>query len=153
MHRGPGPRLESGGSGSGCSHSPVFCPGVLARTWVGASRSLVSDSATPWTVAPQAPLSMGFSRQHHWSGLHALLQGVFPPGGEARVSSVSRTSGRVLDHERPLGSCPLNWVNCKPSFQEFVIPDPMCPPCALCLMHPIENSLPTLPRENFYEGQ
>ena len=24
---------------------------------------------TPWTVASQAPLSMGFSRQEHWSGL------------------------------------------------------------------------------------
>ena len=24
---------------------------------------------TPWTVARQAPLSMGFSRQEHWSGL------------------------------------------------------------------------------------
>ena len=27
------------------------------------------DSATPWTVARQAPLSMGFSRQEYWSGL------------------------------------------------------------------------------------
>ena len=33
------------------------------------SRSVVSDSATPWTAAHQAPLSMGFSRQEHWSGL------------------------------------------------------------------------------------
>ena len=24
---------------------------------------------TPWTVAHQAPLSMGFSRQEYWSGL------------------------------------------------------------------------------------
>ena len=24
---------------------------------------------TPWTAAPQAPLSMGFSRQEYWSGL------------------------------------------------------------------------------------
>ena len=24
---------------------------------------------TPWTVAHPAPLSMGFSRQEHWSGL------------------------------------------------------------------------------------
>ena len=24
---------------------------------------------TPWTVAHQAPLSMGFSRREHWSGL------------------------------------------------------------------------------------
>ena len=28
-----------------------------------------SDSETPWTVALQAPLSMGFSRQEYWSRL------------------------------------------------------------------------------------
>ena len=27
---------------------------------------------TPWTVARQAPLSMGFSRQEYWSGLPSL---------------------------------------------------------------------------------
>ena len=32
--------------------------------------------ATPYTVARQAPLSMGFSRQEHWSGLP------FPPPGD-----------------------------------------------------------------------
>ena len=31
--------------------------------------SAVSDSVTLWTVALQAPLSMGFPRQEHWSGL------------------------------------------------------------------------------------
>ena len=31
---------------------------------------------TPWTVAPQTPLSMGFSRQEYWSGLP------FPPPGD-----------------------------------------------------------------------
>ena len=29
----------------------------------------MSDSATPWTVAYKAPLSMGFSRQEYWSGV------------------------------------------------------------------------------------
>ena len=33
------------------------------------SRYVVSNSATPWTVAHQAPLPMGFSRQEYWSGL------------------------------------------------------------------------------------
>ena len=38
--------------------------------------SVVSDSATPWTVARQAPLCMRFPRQEYWSGLP------FPtPGG------------------------------------------------------------------------
>ena len=63
--------------------SPV--PGILqARTleWVTISfsnawkwkvkvKSLhrVRPSATPWTAAFQAPLSMGFSRQEYWSGM------------------------------------------------------------------------------------
>ena len=34
-----------------------------------ASRSVVSNFGTPWTVVRQAPLSMGFSRQEYWSGL------------------------------------------------------------------------------------
>ena len=37
--------------------------------------------ATPWTVAHQAPLSMGFSKQEYWSGYLCLLQGVFPDSG------------------------------------------------------------------------
>ena len=41
----------------------------------------MSDSATPGTVAHQAPLSVGFSRQEYWSGLHSLLQGIFPTQG------------------------------------------------------------------------
>ena len=31
--------------------------------------SRVRLCATPWTAAHQAPLSLGFSRQEHWSGL------------------------------------------------------------------------------------
>ena len=32
---------------------------------------------TPWTVAHQAPLSMGISRQESWSGLSCPLPGMF----------------------------------------------------------------------------
>ena len=35
--------------------------------------SVMSDSATPWTMASQAPLSMGFSRQEYWSGCRLFL--------------------------------------------------------------------------------
>ena len=37
--------------------------------WWWFSHSVMSDFATPWIVAHQAPLSMGFSRQECWSGL------------------------------------------------------------------------------------
>ena len=32
---------------------------------------------TPWTVAHQAPLSMGFSRKNTGRGCHFLLHGIF----------------------------------------------------------------------------
>ena len=41
---------------------------------VCASCSVVSNSATPGTVALQAPLSMGFSRQEYWSGIIREMQ-------------------------------------------------------------------------------
>ena len=37
--------------------------------------------ATPWTVAHQAPLSMGFSRQERWSGLPCPPPGDLPNPG------------------------------------------------------------------------
>ena len=40
------------------------------------SCSVTSNSATPWTVARQAPLSMRLSWQEYWSGLP------FPPPGD-----------------------------------------------------------------------
>ena len=36
---------------------------------------------TPWTIARQAPLSMGFSRQEHWSGLPVPSPGDLPGSG------------------------------------------------------------------------
>ena len=45
------------------------------------SRSVVSDSATSWTVARLAPLSMGFSRQDYWSVLLCPSLGDLPDLG------------------------------------------------------------------------
>ena len=39
------------------------------------SLSRVRLFSTPWTVAHQAPLSMGFSRQKYWSGLPCFSPG------------------------------------------------------------------------------
>ena len=49
-----------------------LCARVLSRF------SHVSLFATPWTLACQAPLSMGFSRQEYWSGLPFPSPGVLP---------------------------------------------------------------------------
>ena len=50
--------------------------------------SVVSNSfATPWTIACQAPLSMGFSRQEYWRELPFPLPGDLPHPGIEPVSS------------------------------------------------------------------
>ena len=47
--------------------------------------SCVQLFETPWTVAYQAPSSMGFSRQEYWSGLPLPSPGDLPnPGIEPR---------------------------------------------------------------------
>jgi len=51
----------------------------------------MSDSAIPWTVACQAPLSLEFSRQQYWSGLPFLSPGYRP---YSRMESVSHIAGR-----------------------------------------------------------
>ena len=42
------------------------------------SCSVVSESVTPWTVACQASLPMGFCRQEYWSGLPFSSAGDLP---------------------------------------------------------------------------
>ena len=39
---------------------------------------VVSDSATPWIIVYEAPLSVGFYSQDTGVGCHSLLQGIFP---------------------------------------------------------------------------
>ena len=45
------------------------------------SLSRVQLFETPWTIAYQAPLSMGFSRQEYWSGLPFPSLGDLPSPG------------------------------------------------------------------------
>ena len=52
------------------------------------SRSVVSASATPWTAARQAPLSMEFSRRECWSGLPFPFPGDLPNPGIKPTSPV-----------------------------------------------------------------
>ena len=60
--------------------------------------SVMSDSyLTPWTVAPQAPLSMGFSRQEYWSGLPFPSPGYLPDPGIELASLMSPVlTGRLF---------------------------------------------------------
>ena len=47
--------------------------------------------ATPWTAAHQAPLSLGFFRQEHWSGLPCPPPGDLPNPGTEPASPVIPT--------------------------------------------------------------
>ena len=58
------------------SHNIPLNQNLIQRNRVGAKLlSQVQLFATPWTVAHQAPLSMGFSRQEYWTGLPCPLPG------------------------------------------------------------------------------
>ena len=57
---------------------------------------------TPWTVAHQAPLSMGFSRQEYWSGLLFPTPGDLPDPGIEHESLVSPAlTGGFFTTEQP----------------------------------------------------
>ena len=62
----------------------MFCNFLLKI--VVLSHSVMSNSATLWTVASQVPLSMGFSRQEYWSRLP------FPTPGELPHPGIGPTS-------------------------------------------------------------
>ena len=56
------------------------------------SRQLCPTLCTLWTVAHQAPLSMGFSRQQHWSGLPCPSPWDLPDPGIKPTSPASPAS-------------------------------------------------------------
>ena len=63
--------------------------------------SLVTKScptlATPWTVALQAPLSFGFSRQEYWSRLPFLSPGDLPNPGIKAGSPVLQADSLLTE--------------------------------------------------------
>ena len=61
-----------------------LCSAVLNRVWL---------CVTPWTVAHQVSLSMGFSRQEYWNGLPFPPPGDFPnPGIQPRSPTLQADS-------------------------------------------------------------
>jgi len=79
------------------------------------SLSRVRLFATPWTVAYQASLSMGFSRQEYWSGLPFPSPGDLPDPGiepgsptlEADTLTSEPPGKPTLIAAVPLGYTPL----------------------------------------------
>ena len=68
--------------------------------------SHVQFFVTPWTVARQVPLSMGFSKQKYWSGLPVPSPGDLPDTGIEPVSPIWQAGSLPLSH---LGSPKHKW--------------------------------------------
>ena len=66
-----------------------------------ASHSSILAWRIPWTVAPQGPLSMIFSRQEYWSGLLRPPPGDLPNSGiepEPPVAPALQANSLLLSH-------------------------------------------------------
>ena len=66
------------------------CTPFWSQAWVFAqSLSHVWLFATPWTLAHQAPLCMGFPRQEYWNGLpFSFSRGSSRPRDQTRISCI-----------------------------------------------------------------
>ena len=88
-------------------------------------------SATLWTVARQAPLSMGFCRQEYWSGLQSSSRGSSQPRDHTHISNVSYIGRSVLYHWS-LNYIEISylWIRCE-SFDQHVSSYVSCSICLL----------------------
>ena len=78
----------------------------------------VRISVTLWTVAHQAPLSMGFSKQESWSWLPFPPPGGLPNPGIKHISYDCCTCRRIIYHEHSLVA---QTVKCLPAVRELLL--------------------------------
>ena len=81
------------------SDSYISCIGIPSKLF-----QLSQLFVTLWTVACQAPLSMGFSRQEYWSGLPCSPLGGFPNPGIEPTPLTSCIGRQILYYQSHLGS-------------------------------------------------
>ena len=84
--------------------------GIFLCVFVFHHFSCVQLFATLWTVAPQTPLSMGFSRQEYWSGMPCPSSGdLLNPGMESvfPISPACRQT-LLLSHLGSIHCCILS---------------------------------------------
>ena len=91
------------------------------------SLSVVSDSATPQTVAHQSPLPMEFSSQEYWSGFPFPTPGDRPHSGIEPVSLASPVLADVFfitsaNWEAPMVRFSSVQFSCSSRVQLFAIP-------------------------------
>ena len=106
----------------------ILCVCVCARAH---AQSVMSDSSTPLTVAPQTSLSMGFPRQEYWSGLPFPSPADLPgPGIEPAYPASPALAGGFLTTAplvRPLYAMPFRKVYHSPTYVSSFIAAPAIP--------------------------
>ena len=115
------PKPESAYFTALCFHLHLWVYGELSpttsfREGVLKSLSHVRLFGTPWIVAYQAPLSMGFSRQEYWSGLPFPSPRDLPnPGIKPRSPALqkdvllSKPPGKPHQREEEVDMSQLHW--------------------------------------------
>ena len=78
---------------------------IEIRWCVCSGTSIMSDSATPWTITRQAPLFLRFPRQEYWRGLPFPFPGDLPDSGFEPVSPALQADSLPSE---PSGK-PLRW--------------------------------------------
>ena len=124
MHRTPASVLNT--------FSPLTLWILVTTVCRGSQPLVIANSfATPQTVAHQAPLSMGFSRQEYWSGLPFPSPGELPdPGIEPASPALQADSlpsdplGKLTHSKCPLKTWVKDWMNRKMHSPSCIHPDP-----------------------------
>ena len=99
---------------------------ILSMCWVVLSRSVMSDSATPWTVTHQAPLSMRFlqARILEWIAM-LFSRGSSQPSYQTQVSHITGGFFAIWAKEAPslvwsyLNYSKVDWCINIPVFQSL----------------------------------
>ena len=99
---------------------------------------------SPWTIALQAPLSMGFSRQEYWSGVGCyFLHGIFPTQGSNPGLSHCLQILYHLSHQgSPINPLALT-ANAPPT--QRTSPPSSLSPCSHCLPSQLPPAVSVMP--------
>ena len=82
------------------------------------SLSRVQLFVTPWTVAHQAPPSMGFSRQEYWSGLPFPSPGHLPDPGIEPGSPAFQADALITElPAKPLNRAEFKFTHGQPAIR------------------------------------
>ena len=104
------------------AHPPL--PSQIPSDLLWFSRSVTSDSfATQWTIACQAPLSVGFPRQEYWSRLPFPSPGHLPDPRTELASLTWQIEFLPLSHQES----PKPWGHLQINYQQSTLGLESCP--------------------------